>query len=241
MGQRIILTENEKLNIRKMYGMINETSETGCISGNCENGVGTWVYPTDDNRFKYVGKWENGERVYGTSYWKNGDFYEGAFKDDKRGGKGVFHWSDGYSYVGEFKDGKRHGRGKMMDKDGKITQDGYWKDDVFQGKFRSDCTENFKDKYPNSFTLELNNIAYFKADKQKHPHGDYYCTDENTINLTHFNYDPTWDYRLTLDTSGVKKVLTRKKSSDKWIDVTTDVKKKEAKDAILKDVFKITE
>ena len=58
MGQRIILTENEKLNIRKMYGMINETSETGCISGNCENGVGTWVFPNDDElqRLKFVGE-----------------------------------------------------------------------------------------------------------------------------------------------------------------------------------------
>jgi hypothetical protein len=143
--------------------------------------------------------------------------------------------------VGEFEDGKLDGRGKMMDKDGNTIKDGYWKDGVFQGEFKSDCRDKFKDKYPNSFTLELNNIAYFKADKQKHPHGDYYCTDENTINLTHFNYDPVWDYRLTLDTNGVKKVLTRKKSSDKWIDVTNDVKKKEAKDAILKDVFKITE
>ena len=57
-----------------------------CISGDCENGQGTYTYSYGD---KYVGEW----------------------KDGKKHGQGTYTYSNGDKYVGEWKDGKKHGQG----------------------------------------------------------------------------------------------------------------------------------
>ena len=104
------------------------------------------------------------------------------------------------------------------------------------------CAEKFNEKYKDSFTLGgLYNgvgVVDFTGVGQKNKRGDYWCSDADTINLTHFNYDNNWDYRLTLDTNGVKKVLTKRKKNTDWIDVTNNEKFKKP---ILTKVFKITE
>jgi len=51
------------------------------ISGDCQNGNGTYLY---DNGDKYEGDWRDGERNgHGKYTWPNGDIYEGDWKDDK--------------------------------------------------------------------------------------------------------------------------------------------------------------
>lgn len=104
------------------------------------------------------------------------------------------------------------------------------------------CAEKFNEKYKDSFTLGglVNGVGVvdFTGVDQKNKRGDYWCSDADTINLTHFNYDSNWDYRLTLDTSGVKKVLTKRKKNTDWIDVTNNEKFKKP---ILTKVFNITE
>ena len=40
-------------------------------------------------------------------YWKNGDRYEGDYKNDKREGKGIMYWNDGDKYEGDWKNDKR--------------------------------------------------------------------------------------------------------------------------------------
>ena len=52
----------------------------GCISGNCENGQGTYTY--------------------------SGNKYVGEFKDGKMEGQGTYTHVNGDKLVGEFKDGK---------------------------------------------------------------------------------------------------------------------------------------
>jgi len=105
------------------------------------------------------------------------------------------------------------------------------------------CADKFNEKYKNSFTLGgLYNgvgVVDFTGDDQKNKRGDYWCSDEDTINLTHFNYDSNWDYRLTLKSNGtIEKVLTKRKKNTDWIDVTN---KEQFKNPILTKVFKITE
>jgi len=81
----------------------------GCISGNCENGQGTYVWDDGD---KYVGAWQNGKRNgQGTFTWVNGSKYVGEYKDSKRNGQGTLTWANGEKYVGEYKDSKRNGQG----------------------------------------------------------------------------------------------------------------------------------
>lgn len=45
---------------------------------------------------------------------RNGDIYEGEFKNDKRDGYGVFKWHDGRIFKGSWKEGKQHGEGVYL-------------------------------------------------------------------------------------------------------------------------------
>jgi len=74
--------------------MIGFGQQTGCISGNCQNGYGTYITPNGD---KYVGEW----------------------KDGKQNGQGKLDFISGNKYVGEWKDGERW-NGTLYDKEGKI-------------------------------------------------------------------------------------------------------------------------
>ena len=55
-----------------------------CVSGDCENGYGTYAYS---------GEWE-------------GDKYVGEWKDDEKHGQGTFASADGYVMKGLWKEGK---------------------------------------------------------------------------------------------------------------------------------------
>ena len=81
-------------------------AKSGCISGNCVNGQGTYTFANGD---KYVGEW----------------------KDDMINGQGTFTWADGNKYVGEWKDDMRNGQGTLTYANGTI-QKGQWIDGVYQ-------------------------------------------------------------------------------------------------------------
>ncbi len=78
-------------------------SETGCVTGDCDNG-------------------------YGIYRWDNGDMYEGMFKDGVFDGYGIYKWSDGYSYAGQWRNGQRHGYAVTID-NGTVAS-GYWDNDI---------------------------------------------------------------------------------------------------------------
>ena len=124
---------------------------TGCTVGDCENGVGTYVW-ADGN--KYEGDWVDGE-MHGTGIftWVSGNKYVGDFVDDTGTGEGTFTvpgvyvytgdhidyyftgkgtmvYADGGVYVGEWLEDDRHGQGKMTHADGTI-EEGQWEEDVF--------------------------------------------------------------------------------------------------------------
>jgi hypothetical protein len=70
---------------------------------------------------KYVGEKKNGiPHGLGEMKWRNGDYYEGRFKNGKKHGKGLYISIDKQiEYDGEFKDDKFHGKGTFTTKDGK--------------------------------------------------------------------------------------------------------------------------
>ena len=91
---------------------------TGCVDGNCENGVGTWNY-TDLT--SYTGEWSGGNKHgQGTETWPNGYIYKGTFQNSVWHGQGTLTFPDGATYVGEWSDGNMHGS------DGTIKK-GIWK------------------------------------------------------------------------------------------------------------------
>ena len=64
--------------------LIGLGQKTGCISGDCKNGYGTYIF----------GKGEF-----------EGDKYVGYSKDNMSHGQGTYTYPSGSKYVGEFKDG----------------------------------------------------------------------------------------------------------------------------------------
>jgi hypothetical protein len=118
-----------------------EVKKYGCIDGNCDNGIGTFLHEAGEKyegswlgglrhgkgmqyypsgQIKYEGDFNQGRREgYGTYYFKNGDRYAGNFSDNKMNGKGTYYYANGDRFVGEYKDDKRSGKGTLIYSSGK--------------------------------------------------------------------------------------------------------------------------
>ncbi len=108
-----------------------QTLSTGCISGNCNDGYGVFVFD-------------------------NGDRYEGSFKNNNQNGFGTYTWASGNTYAGNWIDGKQNGQGKKTFTDGYI-QDGYWKDGSFTGEseqYSSRCISGDCDNGYGTYTWD---------------------------------------------------------------------------------------
>jgi len=73
---------------------------SGCVSGNCENGFGTFIY-------------------------KNNDKYVGNFVNKSRSGQGKYTWASGGVYEGQWLNGKQEGFGTYTSNTGAV-QTGTW-------------------------------------------------------------------------------------------------------------------
>ena len=105
-----------------------------CLSGNCENGRGTYRYP-DGSEYsgdfrnakmhgqgtyvyagrgeKYVGEWRNGViNGQGVYYYRSGNRYEGEWRNGRKSGQGTYLYAGrGDKYVGEFANDQPNGQG----------------------------------------------------------------------------------------------------------------------------------
>ncbi len=105
--------------------------KTGCVSGNCVNGTGTYFYVGGD---KYVGEFKNGEKEgQGAFTWADGNKYVGEFKNGEKEGQGTFTWVSGDKYVGAWKNEDMNGLGTIIYTSGKVAA-GRWKDDKYLGE-----------------------------------------------------------------------------------------------------------
>jgi hypothetical protein len=80
---------------------------TGCIYGDCNNGVGQMVYDDGGN---YIGEWVDGKRN-GIGVLKSKDFwYWGQFTDNQSNGfGGIFFYDNKEIYLGEWNMNKKDG------------------------------------------------------------------------------------------------------------------------------------
>ena len=103
----------------------------GCISGNCTNGTGTYIFQSGD---KYIGSFRNSEYSgQGTFFFASGDKYVGEWSNNTYNGQGSYTFSaDNRKYVGAWKDGKQNGYGSMYYSNGTV-ETGTWKDGTFVG------------------------------------------------------------------------------------------------------------
>ena len=59
--------------------------KTGCILGDCENGYGTFIWPSGN---KYVGEWKDGKKHgQGTYTYADGTIEKGLWENDEFKGK----------------------------------------------------------------------------------------------------------------------------------------------------------
>ncbi len=87
---------------------LGPTAKTGCISGNCVNGTGTYVYD-------------------------NGTTYTGGFKDGLLSGQGVCKFANGDRYDGQWESHKQNGQGTYTYASSNTSKTGYWKNNEFIG------------------------------------------------------------------------------------------------------------
>ena len=119
-----------------LFSYESYSQQTGCISGNCDNGYGTWAWSSGS---KYTGDWLNKKKHgQGTYYYAEGDTYKGEYKNDQMDGFGTYTYaSSGTIYQGYWKDSKFHGQGTLtFGKNSKYYGDKYmgkWKADVKDG------------------------------------------------------------------------------------------------------------
>jgi hypothetical protein len=74
-------------------------SERGCVSGDCKNGWGVYVYQDGD---LHAGYWKNGKQhFFGAKFWSSGDFYLGLYKngDRKTNRQGFYAFNDGRTKI----------------------------------------------------------------------------------------------------------------------------------------------
>ena len=80
------------------------TIHAQCISGDCKNGKGIYLYPSGA---KYVGDFKNGEiHGIGTCHYTNGSKYQGNWANRYPEGEGVKILADGTTIHGPWKKGK---------------------------------------------------------------------------------------------------------------------------------------
>ncbi len=131
--------------------------QSGCISGDCENGRGIYAYP-------------------------DGSKYEGAFAEGKPNGHGTFYDVKGERYVGDFKNGYRDGEGTLFLTDGSM-QSGRWKQGEYVGKpeKKYGCVSGDCRNGRGTFVFESDGARYVGGFKNGKPHGEgvmYYANGE---------------------------------------------------------------
>ena len=158
---------------------MSKETESGCISGNCFNGVGKRIY-------------ENG-------------YYEGEFKDGLFHGKGFLKFETGF-YDGEFKKGKRNGIGDefFIDKEKKsYVARAKFKNDKLETIIKDNSFDVTPDKH-YEIILKLNDQLILDEYIEDTLDFDYICDSRDAravINLTAWQSleDTSWVNKKTRD------------------------------------------
>ncbi len=104
-----------------------------CISGNCYNGKGTYLFKDGS---KYTGTFlKSKPHGNGIIIQADGGRYEGEFYQGVKEGKGKMTFATGDVYLGSFSSGAFSGTGKMVFRNGDIYT-GYWVNGKSSGKGR---------------------------------------------------------------------------------------------------------
>ena len=91
--------------------------------------------------------------------YKNGDIYEGEFRDGKRHGRGVYRFANGDTYEGEYRNGKRCGYGRFSFANGDVYEGEFWENRYHgHGTFRFANGEVIEGEWANGVRLQNNHF-----------------------------------------------------------------------------------
>ena len=82
--------------------------KVGCVSGDCQNGRGKYIYTNGEYSGGFLYGKQSGQ---GKLLLPNGDSYEGLFSNGTSNGYGILIRGNGIKYEGNFKNGKKSGIG----------------------------------------------------------------------------------------------------------------------------------
>jgi len=98
-----------------LLASVSSVVSAQCIAGDCQNGQGTFLYPSGA---KYIGNFRNGEiHGVGVCYYTDNSKYSGEWKNRYPDGKGTKTYADGTKRTGQWK------KGKPVDEQGKILEE----------------------------------------------------------------------------------------------------------------------
>lgn len=101
-----------------------------CITGNCEDGEGTYIY---SDKTKVVGSWKGGKSIGNCQvFYPDGSTYTGGMKESEFFGLGKLITSDNVIFEGNFINGNLNGKGKRTHPDG-YTLEGNFVNDTLSG------------------------------------------------------------------------------------------------------------
>lgn len=85
------------------FFLLSNDISAQCISGNCKDGTGIYMYPSGA---KYIGQFKDGEiHGVGTCYYTDGSTYRGEWSHRYPQGNGIKTLADGRNWEGEWKMG----------------------------------------------------------------------------------------------------------------------------------------
>ncbi len=159
-----------------------------CLSGNCYDGIGTYLYPSGA---RYSGHFRKGKiHGYGRLVFSDGRIYEGEWRNHYREGKGVMYFPKGDVYRGDFKHSEFYGFGTMHYANGDVYK-GAWKKNYPNGK--GVLSYHNGDRYEGDFRagkLHGKGVMYYhngdkydgywKSNKKEGP-GKFYLTNGQVI------------------------------------------------------------
>jgi hypothetical protein len=112
--------------------MFSNALSAQCVSGNCQNGTGSYRYA---GNIVYTGQFVNGVREgRGKIVLSNGNVYEGQFRQGQMHGEGTMHYPKGDRYVGQWANNKPNGRGTYYWGASKERYEGQFVDGEFAGQ-----------------------------------------------------------------------------------------------------------
>jgi hypothetical protein len=172
---------------------IHLQAQTGCISGNCDNGNGTYKW---DNGDMYSGVWVKGVRTgYGRYDWADGSYYVGNFKDGLLEGEGAYYAANGVEMVGWFSKNEYQGKEKPVEKQSLEVTGGDSNSDDGLEKLVADMEKSRKED-EEAQALAYKNARYYDFKTVAGMVTDAFATNFETLKgpekKGYFDYGSSW-------------------------------------------------